>query len=146
MSITMEDVRAALDPEEVNYDDAALLGAEALPFLNELARGDDTMLASKAIYLASLIGGADSLSILAAAVGEAEPAIRVAAASGLQNLGEQAEPHLAALLKDPDVGVRKVALQSVAAIGSPAMQAHLDRIAETDSEPLLRQLASSLSK
>lgn len=51
MSITMNDVRALLDPDEVDYSEAQKLGPEAIPFLMELVQGGDLGLASKAAYL-----------------------------------------------------------------------------------------------
>lgn len=48
MTVTMNDVRAQLDPDEPNYDAAVQPGAEALPVLEQLVRGDDPMLAAKA--------------------------------------------------------------------------------------------------
>ncbi len=41
MTVTMNDVRAQLDPDEPNYDAAVQPGAEALPVLEQLVRGDD---------------------------------------------------------------------------------------------------------
>jgi hypothetical protein len=39
MPVTMEQVRAFLDPEEPDYQQAAQLGPEALPHLEELGEG-----------------------------------------------------------------------------------------------------------
>ena len=54
MSVTMKDVRTQLEPDEPDYAKAAQLGADAIPYLKELVNGPDTMLASKAAYLAVL--------------------------------------------------------------------------------------------
>ena len=67
MSVSMDDVRKVLDPDEPDYAAAARLGEEALAHLERLARGDDPMLASKAAYAASLIeGGSDVVETAAA--------------------------------------------------------------------------------
>ena len=59
MSVSMDDVRKVLDPDEPDYAAAARLGEEALRISNG-SGGDDPMLASKATYAASLIeGGSD---------------------------------------------------------------------------------------
>jgi len=139
----MKDVRAWLDPEEVDYPGAAAkLGAEAMPYLQELAESPDTMLASKATYLASLIGGEPALRVLHAAAGRQEEAIRVAAATGLRHLPEeQAAPIADRLLGDHDLGVRKVTIKSVASFASAPMQERLKHAAESDPEPFIRQLA-----
>ena len=56
MAVTMKDVRAVLEPDEPDYKEGAKAwAAAALPHLDALVGGGDTMLASKATYLASLI-------------------------------------------------------------------------------------------
>lgn len=143
MPITMKEVRARLDADEVDYRGAAALGPEALPHLSELAQGPDTMLASKAAYLASLIPGEPSARILSAAGSRPEPVVRVAAAAGLKNVPEeQAGPLLDRLLGDPDAGVRKTALKSAAGFVSAAMRARVQRVAERDPAPFLREMAN----
>lgn len=144
MPITMKDVHTWIDAEEVDYPGAAAkLGAEALPYLQELVESADMMLASKATYLASLIGGEQAVSILHAAAGHQEPAVRVAAATGLKHVREeQAAPIADRLLGDHDLGVRKMAVRSVAAFASPTMQQRLKRTVENDPEQLIRDLAA----
>lgn len=143
MPVTMDDVRAVLTGEEVDYTSAAGLGPEALPHLEELVRSADPLLASKATYLASLIRDGRSVPIIELAAQRPEPAIRVAAAAGLTNLQEQeASPLMGLLIEDGDVGVRKVALKSAAAFASPAMDERMQRVAARDPEPALRELAT----
>jgi HEAT repeat protein len=142
MPVSVEDVRKWLDAEEVDYPAAARLGPDALPALEQLAQGSDTMLASKATYLASLIGGDRSVRILETAGAHADAAVRVAAATGLKNLPEQAAaPIVERLLGDHDIGVRKMTVRSAAAFASPAMKTRLQRLAEHDPEPFIRDLA-----
>lgn len=143
MPVMMQDVLARIDLDEIDYPDAAAeLGPEALPLLEELAAGGDAMLASKAVYLASLISGPGAARIVERAVQHPDARVRVAAAAGLRNLPEQdAEPQIDGLLQDSDVGVRKVALKSAAAFDSPAMIARVQRLAEHDPEPAMRDLA-----
>ena len=76
MAVNMKQVRAALEPEEPNYDKAAKLGADALPHLGRLVRGDDAMLASKAAYLAGLIDSDKSPAVLEQAAASDVPAVR----------------------------------------------------------------------
>ena len=85
MPITMEDVRAWLDADEIDYANAKELGPEAIPFLMELVQGGDLGLASKATYLASLIKTEQSAAVLEVAAARNEPVLRVAAASGIRN-------------------------------------------------------------
>ncbi|MDR7161734.1 hypothetical protein [Arthrobacter sp. BE255] len=111
MSVSMQEVRRLLDPEEPNYDASAALGPEALPHLAQLIRGDDVMLASKATYAASLIqGGAGAVE---SAAESGNPIIRVAAAAAARNLPTQeSQQVLARLSDDQDAGIRKVARKS----------------------------------
>jgi HEAT repeat protein len=114
MAVTMEDVRAALDPEEPDYAEAAKLGPDALPHLEVLVNSGDTMLASKATYLASLIKDPRSADIVRMAANRDDPAMRVAAAAAASNLGASAASAvLVDLVGDPDPGVRKVARTAV---------------------------------
>ena len=141
--ITMLEVRAYLDPEEVDYVAAAQLGPEALPLLEELIHGADPMLASKAAYLTSMIPGDRQVEILGAAATSSDATVRVAAASGLGNLEEAAAGDLADnLLVDEDLGVRKLVLRSLTTFDSAAMTERVRRVAEADPEPVLRGLAA----
>jgi HEAT repeat protein len=145
MAVTMEDVRARLDPEEVDYPAAAALGPDALPHLEALASSADAMLASKATYLASLIRGERAARVLEIAAARGEPAVRVAAASGLRNLQEaDATPLVDRLLDDGDVGVRKMAVRSAGTFTSPAMRERLQRVVTRDREPFMRDLAGTI--
>lgn len=133
MAVTMNDVRAALDPEEPNYERAAKLGAEALPHLQALVNSGDTMLASKATYLASLIKDGKSTDIVATAAQSDDPAVRVAAAAAASNLtASGASPILEELVGDPDPGVRKVARTSVPAKPTAALTKKLEDIGDED--------------
>ncbi|HEX7344878.1 MAG TPA: HEAT repeat domain-containing protein [bacterium] len=147
MPITMKDIRARLDAEEVDYANAKKLGPAAIPFLLELVQGGDLGLASKATYLASLIKSEQSAAVLEAAAARNEPVLRVAAASGIRNLPEvQAERVLDLLRNDPDAGVRKVMLKSAERFRSPKLAAKLQQMAKTDPEPFVRELAVSTVK
>lgn len=143
MAVTMEDVRRALDPEEVNYPKAARLGPEALPHLQVLAQSDDVMLASKATYLASLIGGDRAARIVEDSGSHPDPVLRVAAASGVKNLREDlAAPIVERLLADRDLGVRKTTIKSVGAFRSAGMRSRLERMVQNDPDPMIRDLAT----
>lgn len=87
MPVTMHEVRERLDADEVDYAEAAELGAGALPHLAEIVAGEDTLLASKAVYLASVIGGDGSAAIVAEAADSGDPILRVVASAAMRNLG-----------------------------------------------------------
>lgn len=147
MPITMKDVRAWLDADEVDYENAKKLGSAAIPFLLELVQGGDLGLASKATYLASLIKGKESVAVLESAATRNEPVVRVAAAAAIRNLSPtQAERMLDRLKDDPDAGIRKVALTSAVRLTSPRLEAKLRQMAEMDPEPFVRDVAAATVK
>lgn len=124
MAITMQDVRAWLDRDELDYPAAAAaLGAGAVPHLKQLVQGRDPMLASKAAYLASLIRAPDALGVLELATTRGEAAVRVAAAAALRNLDPVAAKKADAVAKrlnaDKDAGVRRLVVQSRAGKAAP---------------------------
>lgn len=144
--MTMEEVHAFLDPDEPDYAAATLaLGSDALPHLAELAAGDDSMLASKAVYLAGLIGGDQAQPILTRAVEHPDPVVRVSAAASVQNVDDDAALELGRqLLDDEDAGVRKVAVNAAARIESADIRLTLREQARSDQDEFIRSLADRL--
>ena len=136
MAVSMDDVRAALDPEEPDYPKAAQLGPEALPHLEVLVNSGDTMLASKAAYLASLIKDAKAADIVGTAARSDDPAVRVAAAAAASNLAASgASAVLVDLVGDPDPGVRKVARASVPEKPTTKLAKKLDELGDAREAP-----------
>ena len=127
MPLSMADVRAVLDPEEPDYEAAAALGPEALPHLEALVRGSEPMLASKAAYAASVIGGAQAAETVLEAARSDDASVRVAAAAAAANLeASQASNVLETLVGDSDPGVRKVARTSVPAEASERLTRRME--------------------
>ncbi len=146
MPVTMEQVRAALTPEEPDYEQAAQLGPEALPHLEGLVGETDALLASKATYLVSLIEDPHSANILRRAAASDRAQVRAAAAGGASNLSPSAASDvLEPLLNDRDVSVRKVALKSVPEEASSGLQATVQSLSEADSNPAIRKLSSRVA-
>ena len=67
MAVTMAEVRAALDPDEPDYVQAATLGPPALHHLDALIRDADALTAAKAVYLTALIQDERSARIVESA-------------------------------------------------------------------------------
>ena len=86
MPVTMEQVRAALDPEEPDYEKAAKLGADALPHLAKLIARKDPNLASKAASLAGMIKDERAVRVVEKAAKHEDVRVRVAAAYSAQYL------------------------------------------------------------
>jgi hypothetical protein len=144
MAVTLEQVRAALDVDEPNYDQAAKLGPDALPHLGTLVRGPDAMLASKAAYLAGLIagGGDRAADVVATAAASGDVRVRLAAASAAKHLAAaRGSEVVESLLADADPGVRKLALQSMPASVSPELRQRLQTMRFNDPEAALRTMA-----
>jgi len=145
MAITMEEVRNAILPEEPDYQRAAALGQDALPYLSALAVDDDTMLAVKAVSLAGLIGGRRAVRIVEEAAESERAELRVIAAAAAGNLGESGEPVITTLLEDTDRGVRKYAVRSVTRSSSEGLKARLEALQERETDPrLLEQVNTKL--
>lgn len=133
--VTMEDVRRAIDPEEPDYERAAAsLGAEALPFLAELSRGEDVMTASKAVSLAGVIGGDEAMPIIEEAAEASPPEVRIFASRAAGRFGADAEDVLARLLTDGDSGVRKYAVRAVADVPSRRLREVLESMRADDAD------------
>jgi HEAT repeat protein len=140
--VTMEDVRRAIDPDEPDYEGAAvLLGAEALPFLAELSRSEDVMIASKAVSLAGVIGGDEALPIIEQAVEAPAPEVRIFASKAAGRFGGEAEELLARLLTDGDSGVRKYAVRAVAEVPSRRLREMLEGMRVNDADLSVRARA-----
>lgn len=145
MAVTSEQVRAALDPEEPDYEASAELGPDALPHLQRFVEGPDPNLASKAAFLAGRIADAQAAPILELAAASDDPVIRVAAAAGARYLpDEQTDTLLLTLVDDDDPGVRKTALKAVPASPSEDLGAKIELLREHESEPAVRELAAEV--
>jgi HEAT repeat protein len=146
MAVTSEQVRAALDPEEPDYETAAQLGPDALPHLQRFVEGPDPNLASKAAYLAGRIGDPQAAPILELAAGSEDPVIRAAAAGGVRHLpDEEADAVVVRLVDDDDPAVRKTALKAVPASPSEDLAAKVEVLREHEPEPAVRELAAEVS-
>jgi hypothetical protein len=137
----MEQVRAALNLDEPNYAQAATMGPGALPHLASLIRGIDPGLASKAASLAGMIQGAESVNVLEQAANHADPRVRIAAAAACRNLGDADASHiLSSLVRDADIGVQKVALQSIPDKATDELTDVVNQLSTTVTEPLISDI------
>src|SRR5215207_8492532 len=115
--VTIEDVRAALDPDEPDYNRAKSLGTAALPALRQLIECRDPGLASKATHLAALIGGDEAEALVVSASRHQSAVVRVSAAHGASLLEEgTAERVLQELLEDRDTRVTMASRGALSAL------------------------------
>lgn len=147
MPVSMGQVLAELDKDEPNYPAAAKLGPDALPLLHQLVEADDSMRASKAAYLAGLIGGGQATPVLESAASHREPIVRVAAAHAFAAGTDTPSALLESLLGDVDSGVRKVALRSAStARNSVALRAKISSMANDDPDKHIREVAKDVAR
>jgi HEAT repeat protein len=145
--ITLDQVIALLAPDEPDYRAAAeALGPEAAPHLERLVAGPDEALATKAAYLASLIGPEADRAVLAAAE-DSRPVVRVAAATGLRNLESRVAVEAAErLLGDNDAGVRKTAIRSAPGAVRRELRGMIERLSKDDPDEAVRGLSRDALK
>ena len=143
MAVTFDQVKAALDPEEPAYNKAAAaFGAEALPHLARLIASDHSMLASKAAYLAGIIGTDKAVDLIQRAARSGDVTVRIAAAAAAGKLtADSASDVLINLIDDGDVGVQKVALRSVPDTSSPALRARVASLSAVKADSAIRSLS-----
>ena len=124
MAVDMEQVKAALEPEEPDYaGSASKLGPEALPHLERIITSDHTGLAAKATYLAGLIGTDKCLPAMKKASESGQAVVRIAAAAVARHLPDAYRDSMVLqLVDDADAGVQKVALRSAPATMSDALK------------------------
>jgi hypothetical protein len=147
MARPVDELRAVLAADEPDY--AAIvqtLDASDADGLREVAQGEDTSLAVKAVYLASLLPQDAGADIVANAAGHGRSLLRVTAATAVRNLSaESSAPVLAGLLADGDAGVRKTALASVPSADHPTVRASLQHMADNDDVQSLADRARELT-
>ena len=151
MAVEMEQVKAALEPEEPDYPGAVKsLGAGALPHLERIITGDQTGLAAKAAYLAGLIGTDKCVPAMNKAAASGQPVVRLAAAAAARHLPDEYRDSLVLqLVDDADAGVQKVAMKSAPAMAvmSEALKSRVVALGEAASKaPAVKQSAKKTAK
>jgi hypothetical protein len=143
MTITVEDVRAVLQPEEPNYERGAALGPEAIPHLAVLASDPDPLMAAKAVELAGRIGGPGALQVVSRAARSPAATLRVASAAACAHLPTtDADAVIVSLLDDSDAGVVKVAVGAVRGDSGAEVVDRLRHLRDNGLGPGVRELAS----
>lgn len=146
--VTRDELIAALEPDEVDYDRIVrVIGAAALPLLPELIDGARLDLAAKATSLAGLLAGDQRLPVLEQAARSPHAVVRVSAAAAAETVSPaEAERLVPLLLADEDPSVRKLAIRAAGPLArQPQVRAALDRIAAADPVVALRDAVVRLS-
>jgi len=146
-TLSLAQIRKLIDLDEPDYEALAKqLGPAAIPQLQTIVKGSDPMLASKATYLVSLIPDGRSADVLTVAAKSPHATVRVAAASAARNLQqtEKITEMMSELLKDPDLGVRKVSLRSIEVRPEIGPKEMVMKLATNDPDDSIRDIASQL--
>lgn len=147
MAVTFDQVRRMLRAFEPDYASLRKLGPEVLPHLNTLVKDPKPTIASRAAYLAGLIGDDRSEGVLRAAAASPSPVVRAAAADAIRKFARPAGSGLLInLLHDSDAGVRKVAVRAAADSSNAALVSKVANISRTDPKPWVRNLAARVIK
>jgi hypothetical protein len=139
--MTVDELRRLLDADETQYSRIAPQLTEAdLPMVTELAHDENPMRASKAVYLASLLGGAD---VVAEAADATDPILQAASASALANLpAAERAPIAERLVGRGDAAVDKLAIRSLEGELSPNLTDRLRRLSSSSSSDVVRDLSA----
>ena len=102
---------------------------------------DDPMLATKAVYLASLLGADPAFDIVDVASRSPSELVRIAAASALPNVPNERRNGLAlAMIDDPSIEVKKLTLSAVDR-PTEALRAKIEALANATRFEHIRSLA-----
>src|SRR5262245_30568446 len=146
MPLGMEEVLAHLGHEEPNYaHSAATLGPDAVPHLMRVVEDQDAGIAAQATYLAGWINSNDSLAVIERAARSRHTVVRVAAAGSLRLLSSIPPVLAIHLLNDEIVGVRKLALKSLAVHRPAGVRDKVQEVANNDPNLELRRLAGEVA-
>lgn len=147
MAITRSTVLNFLRREEPDFEQAArALGDDAIPHLKRLVEGPDTQLAAKAASLAGFFASDHAIEVISLAANDSRRNVRVSAAVALARHPRAPTDLFNRLLGDPEAGVRKWALKSLETAQPRGMKKQVQRVAESDSEPGLRELAKKIAQ
>ena len=138
---TREDIIALMQDEEFSgLSELRRLGAEAVPFLQELAKAADApaYLRQRAAIALGEIGALEAAATLEALLTDTSPVLRLMAAQALEKVrGPASQATLLPLLTDPDPSVRKVVVGILAEIGDSNTLPALAALRETHQQDFL---------
>ena len=145
MALPKEELRRLLSNEEPDYAAiAAQMDEASVPALNELSQDPDVMLATKAVYLASMLSQAQAHQIVERASVSAQPLVQIAAATALQNLPDPVRHKLASQLLDvDDVSIRKLVINAVKTSAPADLKTKIERLSTQSNSEFIRSLSKT---
>lgn len=137
MSMTPEEIRSRLSSIEGDAQMYVDLGPEDVPALVYLLDDEEAWLASRAVYALARIATPEALGAIEGAGDSGREELRVAVAVSASMLPTQTSDRvLTKLLHDPDVGVRKFAVESVSPDNEEGLRDTVRELAYADDEAL----------
>src|SRR5437867_568253 len=114
MAMTLEEIKNKLSAIEPESDIFAGIGPSEIPVLKRLLADKEPWLASRAVFALSRLSDPRALAVLSDAAADPRQEVRVSVAASARSLKpKDASDLLMQLLDDPEMGVRKFAVQSV---------------------------------
>jgi hypothetical protein len=148
MALTVNELRYLLGADEPDYEAiAAKAGRDSTQAIAEIAKGEDTMMASKAVYLASLVNDKDAFSIIADAADSPVSRVRLAAASALPNLATATRNKLAEkLIEKNDVSIQKLTLKAVEGKVPASLKKKISNLNQASESEVIRDISTNTLK
>jgi HEAT repeat protein len=144
MPKTLEQLRNQLSAIEPNEGMYAEIGPPEIPLLEQLLKGNEAWIASRAVFALSRVADDEAVTILSRVVQDPRAEVRVALAASTSNLKpSDANNILLKLLTDAELGTRKFAVQAVSGAHNAAVHAKLRDLQERDPAPSIRDIARS---
>ena len=146
MAISEQNLLLALSNEEPQYFEIlAKLDENAITYLSELSKGRDTMLATKAIFLAGLYNKPSGHAIVESAAKSTVLLKRIASASALEYMPEVKRDKLAEkLINDADVSVQKLVIKAAGNSKSAKLREKFTKLSKDSPSKFIRDLISAL--
>lgn len=145
MALPKEELRRLLSNEEPDYAAiVAQMGDASVPALNELSQDLDIMLATKAVYLASLLPQSQAHQIVERASVSTQPLVQIAAATALQNLPDAIRHKLASQLLDvDDISIKKLVINAVQTSAPAELKTKIERLSNQSNSEFIRSLSKT---
>jgi len=135
----LKDKLSAIEPTDRVYSG---ISPSEIPVLKRLLQDKKPWVASRAVFALSRISDPKAIAILSKAAVDSRPEVRVAVAASARNLkAKDASKILLKLLADPELGVRKFAVQSVSKAHGAVIYRKLKELETRDPAPPMRAIA-----
>ncbi len=146
MAISEKDLLLALSNEEPRYFEILpKLDEKAIAILSGLSKGNDLMLATKAIFLAGLSKTPSGADIVETASKSAVKLKRIASASALEHLtAEKREKIALKLIDDADISIQKLVIRATGNSKSAKLKEKFTKLTNESPSGYIRELIAAL--